>query len=159
MRPNLEANFLAEFANNVEYPGPRNPLASTAAVIIQGNEQGRVRGIGAAHSEPSQQGLLDIRRDCHRLALAATLAKHVKPLAHEVTMADIEAGNLAPPKPEPVGKPDDRRITRRLLRPLVVCRNGKQGLHASEARPFRVPVRLAFHALRFQAKLGYSVPP
>src|SRR5208337_2385755 len=112
MRPNLETNFLAEFANNVEYPGPRNPLASTAAVIIQGNEQGRVRGIGAAHSEPSQQGLLDIRRDCHRLALAATLAKHVKPLAHEVTMADIEAGYFAPPGAEPDLQSFDSRSSR-----------------------------------------------
>ena len=64
-------------------------------------------------------------------------------------MADIEAGNLGSPKAEPVGKPDDRRIARR----------GKQGPHAPRGRPFRVPVGLALHALRFQAKGGNAVPP
>ena len=71
-------------------PAPVNPLASAAAVVVQGNEQGRVRGIGATHQKPSRQGLLDVRRNGHRLALAATLAKHEKPLAHDVTMADVE---------------------------------------------------------------------
>ena len=74
-------------------------------------------------------------------------------------MADIEAGNLAPPKAKPVGKPDDRCIARRLLRTPVICRNGKDGLHAPEARPFRVPVRPALHAFRFQAKRGDPMPP
>ena len=119
MRAHLETGLGAELADDVEDAGACDPLASAAAVIVQSDEQGRVRCIGAAHSEPSRQGLLDVRRDGHRLAFAAAFAKHVKPLAHEVTMADIEAGNLAPPKAEPVGKPDDRCIARRLLRTPV----------------------------------------
>ena len=74
-------------------------------------------------------------------------------------MADIEAGNLAPPKAKPVGKPDDRGIACRLLRTPVICRNGKDGLHAPEARPVRVPVRLALYSLRFQAQRSDPVPP
>ena len=110
MRQDLEASLRAKVAHNGEDAGPCDPLASAAAVIVQGNEQGRVRCIGAADPEPSEQGPLDVRRDRHRLALAAALANHVKLLAHEVTMANIEAGNLAPAKAEPIGKPDDRRM-------------------------------------------------